>query len=81
MRYATGSDFRRALEERLRVLSVDAGVPLSRLRKTVAFDRLLARLVSGAPEVWALKGGLALQVRLAGRSRTTKDVDGRSRGR
>lgn len=75
MRYASGSAFRNALEERLRKLSLETDTPLSRLRKTVAFDRLLARLEVGAPGVWALKGGLALQVRLDERSRTTKDVD------
>jgi predicted nucleotidyltransferase component of viral defense system len=46
-----------------------------RLRKTVVFERLLARLGGAAPGRWALKGGLALDFRLKDRSRTTKDMD------
>lgn len=75
MRYADGTAFRTALEERLRSESLTTGAALSRLRKTVAFDRLLARLQVGAPDAWVLKGGLALQARLHERARTTKDVD------
>lgn len=75
MRYTTGSDFRRALEARLRNQSQRDGVPLVRLRKLVAFDRLLTRLIQSEPDAWVLKGGLALQLRLGHRARTTKDVD------
>jgi hypothetical protein len=48
---------------------------LTRLRKMVAFDRYLARLVKNQPGQWVLKGGLALQLRLGAGSRTTKDID------
>ena len=41
----------------------------------VAFDRLLARIVHEQSEQWILKGGLALQLRLGDRARTTKDID------
>jgi hypothetical protein len=75
MRYATGSAFRMALEERLREQAAVAGKPLVRLRKTVAFDRLLARMVRYAPDAWILKGGLALQLLIVDGARTTKDVD------
>lgn len=75
MRYATGSAFRMALEDRLREQSTLTGQPLVRLRKTVAFDRLLARMVRSAPDAWALKGGLALQLLIVDGARTTKDVD------
>lgn len=75
MRYIAGSDFRRALETRLRTQSQRDGVPLVRLRKLVAFDRLLARLLLAEPDAWVLKGGLALQLRLGQRARTTKDID------
>ena len=75
MRYATGADFRRALETRLRTLSQRESAPLVRLRKLVAFDRLLARLLYAESEAWVLKGGLALQLRLGQRARTTKDMD------
>ena len=48
---------------------------LSRLRKEVAFDRLLARLLHVAPGRWVLKGGLALDYRFGDRARTTRDID------
>jgi len=46
-----------------------------RLRKMVAFDRFLARLLPQQPGKWILKGGFALQLRLGRRARTTKDID------
>ena len=75
MRYESGVAFRRALEDRLRTLNLSSGVPLVRLRKMVAFDRFLARLINEEPDRWILKGGLALQFRLGPRARTTKDID------
>jgi hypothetical protein len=75
MKYNSGSAFRRALEDRLRNHSLQAGVPLVRLRKMVAFDRFLARLIQSSPDEWVLKGGLALQLRLEEGARTTKDID------
>lgn len=75
MNYQTGAPFRRALEERLKRTAINSGMPLVRLRKMVAFDRFLARLVSTQPDTWVLKGGLALQMRLGDRSRTTRDID------
>lgn len=75
MKYRSGGAFRRALETRLRNQSLESNVPLIRLRKMVAFDRLLARLMASQPELWVLKGGLALQLRLGERARTTKDID------
>jgi len=75
MRYLSGSAFRRALETRLRDQSLSSGLPLIRLRKMVAFDRLLARLTQSQPGQWMVKGGLALQLRLGDRARTTKDID------
>jgi len=75
VRYASAAAFRRALETRLLVLSRDGGVSLVRLRKSVAFDRLLARVFTVAPYRWVLKGGLALDYRLGTRARTTMDID------
>jgi len=75
MKYNSESAFRQALEARLLAKSRDDGIPLAWLRKMVAFDRLLARLVADAPEKWMLKGGLALHLRLGLTGRTTKDVD------
>jgi hypothetical protein len=75
MRYDSAQAFRTALEARLRSESASTGVPLSRLRKTVAFDRLLARLTADDPTAWVLKGGFALQVRYHLSSRATRDLD------
>lgn len=75
MRYASGAAFRTALEQRLLNQSRETGAALVRLRKTVVFDRLLARLKEVAPERWILKGALALDFRLGPRTRTTKDMD------
>ena len=75
MKYKTGSAFRRALEDRIRERSLGGGMPMVRLRKLVAFDRLLARLRETGPEAWVLKGGFALQLRFGASSRTTKDLD------
>ncbi|MCL4506262.1 MAG: nucleotidyl transferase AbiEii/AbiGii toxin family protein [Chloroflexi bacterium] len=79
MKYKTASAFRNALEARLLTQSRDTGLMLVRLRKAVAFDRLLARLVIHQPDKWVLKGGYALQLRLENsldvRPRTTRDVD------
>jgi predicted nucleotidyltransferase component of viral defense system len=70
MKYASGRTFRQALEDRLRYQQRESGLPLARLRKTVAFERLLVRLDNR----WVLKGGLALQLRTL-RPRTTLDID------
>ncbi|MEW6107269.1 MAG: nucleotidyl transferase AbiEii/AbiGii toxin family protein [Bacillota bacterium] len=75
MRYESSAAFRRALEDRLRQQAVSSGTPLTRLRKMVAFERFLARLVTAQPEAWVLKGGLALQLRLGKHARTTQDID------
>lgn len=75
MRYANSVAFRAALEQRLLNRSRETGESLVRLRKTVVFERLLARLVVVAPNRWVLKGALALDFRLGARARTTKDMD------
>jgi hypothetical protein len=75
MRYASAAAFRTALEQRLLNQSWETEASLVRLRKTVVFDRLLARLKEAAPERWILKGALALDFRLGPRTPTTKDMD------
>jgi hypothetical protein len=75
MKYNSGVAFRRALEDRLRTMSLETGVPLVRLRKMVVFDRFLSRLFLQGPDQWVVKGGFALQLRLGARARTTKDID------
>jgi Nucleotidyl transferase AbiEii toxin, Type IV TA system len=76
-RYATAAAFRRALEDRLKDTASREGVDLQRLRRQVAFDRLLARLFqAGQPLAlpWVLKGGYAMELRIKS-ARTTKDID------
>ncbi len=52
-----------------------AGASLSRLRKMVVRDRLLARLLHAAPDRWIVKGGVALDLRLGVLAKSTKDLD------
>lgn len=76
-RYATAAAFRRALEDRLQDIAGKESVDLQRLRRQVAFDRLLARLFQmGQPLAppWVLKGGYAMELRIKA-ARTTKDID------
>ena len=47
---------------------------IERLRRELAYRRLLVRLVAAEPGAWFLKGGLALQFRLDP-SRASLDVD------
>ncbi|MGH2782427.1 MAG: nucleotidyl transferase AbiEii/AbiGii toxin family protein [Thermoleophilaceae bacterium] len=75
MRYRDARAFRMALEQRLNTGAGGDGARLARDRKRVVFDRLLARLTATAPDRWLLKGGFALELRLAERARATKDVD------
>ena len=76
-KYATAAAFRRALEARLQDIAGKESVDLQRLRRQVAFDRLLARLFHEAqprPLPWVLKGGYAMELRIKA-ARTTKDID------
>jgi predicted nucleotidyltransferase component of viral defense system len=73
MKYATPEDFRAALEQRLKNNSDREN--FTRVRKRVAFERLLARLVVVAPDAWFLKGGFALELRLSNKARATLDID------
>ncbi len=75
MIYANGTAFRQALEQHLLNISLDKGIPLSRLRKTVAFERFLFRLIRTNPNSWILKGGLNMELRLGQNARMTKDID------
>lgn len=75
MRYESAAAFRAALEQRLKSSLAGGGPSIQRARKRIAFERLLARLASAAPDQWLLKGGFALELRLGEGARTTKDVD------
>ena len=72
--YATAGAFRRALEERLKRASLTDQIDLNRLRRQMAFDRLLARLFREEPAPWVLKGGYALELRFKA-ARSTVDID------
>ncbi len=75
--YKTAGAFRAALEARLQTRARDEKTDLQRLRRQVAFDRLLARLFSKGPKSkypWVLKGGYAMELRIRS-ARTTKDID------
>lgn len=73
-KYATATAFRRALEDRLRLIAEKEKLPIERLRREVAFDRFLARLFAGENAPWILKGGYALELRIK-EARVTKDID------
>jgi predicted nucleotidyltransferase component of viral defense system len=75
MKYETANAFRTALESRLVARSTNDNIPLIRLRKLVVFDRLIARLMTVAPDRWVLKGAVALQFRAGPDYRTTRDID------
>ncbi len=75
MTYQTPQALRAALEQRLLSQSEATGVALDRLRRRVVFERVVARLHIAEPGRWVLKGGMALEVRLADRARLTKDID------
>jgi hypothetical protein len=75
--YATANAFRTALETRLLDRSRRDDSDLQRLRRQVAFDRLLARMFGPRHQLhdgWILKGGYALELRFR-RARATKDLD------
>ena len=74
MKYNTGAAFRAALEARLSQ-DTSGTQDIARRRRAIAFDRLLARLAVADHDCWVLKGGAALEFRLADRARTTKDID------
>ncbi len=56
-KYATGAALRAALEERLKQIAKTENIELQRLRRQVAFDRLLARLFHKSETHWVLKVG------------------------
>ncbi|MBU0702710.1 MAG: nucleotidyl transferase AbiEii/AbiGii toxin family protein [Chloroflexi bacterium] len=73
--YDAPETFRIALETRLRNTAQSRGTDLQRLRRRVAFERLLARLFVQDDPPWLLKGGYALELRLQDQARSTLDLD------
>lgn len=72
--YRTAEAFRAAIEDRLKSRARDQA-QLDRFRRMVVFDRMLARLEKDSPGRWIVKGGTALEIRLPGRARRTRDLD------
>ena len=77
--YKSAEDFRRALEHRLQAYAEKSGLDLQRLRRTVAFNRFLARVFAEKTAPWVLKGGYAMELRLHN-ARATQDIDLAFRG-
>lgn len=75
MAYDSPAALRAALEQRLQTESQSTGVALNRLRRRVVFERIIARIDAAEPGRWVVKGGMALEVRMPDRARTTKDLD------
>jgi hypothetical protein len=73
-KYKTAVAFRVALETRLQKFALDQHVDLQRVRREVAFDRLLCRLFANPDAPWLLKGGYAMELRIKA-ARTTRDID------
>lgn len=74
IKFKTSTDFRKSLEARLQVLSAKTKEDLQRLRRKVAFDRFLARIFVKEQSGFYLKGGYAMELRIA-HARATKDID------
>lgn len=72
--FKTATAFRKSLESRLMNISQETNTDLQRLRRKVAFDRLLARFFINNTNMWVLKGGYALEIRFT-YARATKDID------
>ena len=74
MKFKTPTDFRKSLETRMKGIAAKTGQDLQSLRRKVAFDRLLARIFTGDNSNFYLKGGYAMELRVA-EARVTKDID------
>jgi hypothetical protein len=72
--FTNAIDFRKSLESRLQNEAKKQGLDLQRVRRQVAFDRLLARFFFTPNPPFFLKGGYAMELRLS-YARTTKDLD------
>jgi hypothetical protein len=59
MTYGSPAALRAALEHRLQAESQESGVALNRLRRRVAFERIVSRIESAEPGRWVVKGGMA----------------------
>lgn len=74
-RYQDAEALRRALDDPIRNTARQEGIPHDRLRKQIAFQRLIARFAAVSTDSWALKGGTALNWRIGEQVRATRDID------
>ena len=72
--FKSPTDFRKSLEARLKNSAQATGQDLQRLRRKVAFDRLLARIFHAEHSQFLLKGGYAMELRFE-KARATRDID------
>ena len=72
--YQTPAGFKVALEDRLKKRASLRGTVVNRVRQRFVMERFLARIARTFGSSVTLKGGLALELRLAN-ARSTKDVD------
>ncbi|GAA2181809.1 hypothetical protein GCM10009785_18410 [Brooklawnia cerclae] len=69
---ATSEEAQR-INQRIKSAARNTGIPVTRLRSRIAFQRVLARLA--LDHAWVLKGGFSLEMRLGLVARSTKDLD------
>lgn len=72
--FKTPTDFRKSLEARLQSIANKNDQDLQRIRRKVAFERLLARIFYQDVNSFVLKGGYAMELRFT-TARATKDID------
>lgn len=72
--FKTATDFRKSLEARLKSIAEKTNQDLQRVRRKLAFERLLARIFHQDSDGFVLKGGYAMELRFSG-ARATKDID------
>jgi hypothetical protein len=70
----SATEFHKQLKSHLRTHSIKSGESIQRLRRKVAFDRLLARIFTQEPSSFFLKGGYGMELRIA-QARATNDMD------
>ncbi len=72
--FKTATDFRKSLEARLKSIAEETNQDLQRVRRKVAFERLLSRIFHEDTGSFVLKGGYAMELRFSS-ARATKDID------
>jgi len=75
MKYSSPSAFRDAIDQNLRNRKYTKGSNISRLRKRIAFERFIVRLMVASDKKWILKGGTVLEFRYPFQARATQDID------